>query len=560
MSMFCYQCEQTVQDGGCVKAGVCGKDPSVAALQDNLIHGLKAVSTLAHHARRQGAWDPEVDVFVPYAMFTTLTNTNFDPGRFEQLIATAARMRDRALALCGGPVKRLVRPGGLGPRWARAWKPRKGVDALVQQGAEAGIERRRARHGAAVAGLQETIIYALKGVGAYLHHAEVLGKVDSELHAAFHEILAHVASEPTGVDDLLSTALKTGELNLRAMALLDAANTETFGHPEPTNVRVTPVEGKAILISGHDLGELEALLQQTEGTGINVYTNGELLPANAYPRLKAYPHLVGNYGGAWHTQRSEFADFPGAILLTTNCLMKPVESYKRRIFTSGPVGWSGVTHISDRDFAPVIDAALAQPGFQHTEPERTIPIGFARNAVMGVADKVVDAVESGAIRHFFLIGGCDGAKAGRNYYTELAESLPEDCVILTLACGKYRFNHLEFGDIGGIPRILDVGQCNDAYSAVQIALALADAFETDVNSLPLSIVCSWYEQKAVAILLSLLHLGIKGIRLGPSLPAFIEPDVLNVLVDKFEIQPISTPEEDLQAILGAPSGEVLQSA
>ncbi len=401
-----------------------------------------------------------------------------------------------------------------------------------------------------MAGLQETIIYGLKGAGAYLHHARVLGKEDDGIYGTFHEIMDFVAGEPSDTADLLGYALRTGELNLKAMQLLDAANTGTFGHPEPTNVRITPVKGKAILVSGHDLKDLEALLSQTEGKGINIYTHGEMLPANAYPKLKSYDHLAGNYGGAWQEQRSEFADFPGAVLVTTNCLMQPAESYKDHIFTSGPAGWPGVKHIAGRDFLPVIDAALALPGFEQSAEEKTIPIGFARNAVLGVAETVIDAVKNGDIRHFFLIGGCDGARPGRNYYTELAESVPDDCVILTLACGKYRFNKLPFGDIGGIPRLLDVGQCNDAYSAVQIALALADAFGTDVNGLPLSIVCSWYEQKAVAILLTLLHLGIKDIRLGPSLPAFIEPDVLGVLVEKFAIKPISTPQDDLQAMLG----------
>ncbi len=550
MSMFCYQCEQAAQGEACVKVGVCGKDPDVAALQDNLVQGLKSVSALAHSARQKGKTDPEVDAFVPYAMFTTLTNTNFDPEAFQQLIKKTEDMRDKAKKLNGGTLKRVLSPGTSGPDWAKEWTPAGNLDEMAQQGHQFGIDVKREKYGNAVAGLQETIIYGLKGAGAYLHHAEVLGVEDDGAYALFHEILDFVASEPTDTNDLLGYALKTGELNLKAMQLLDSANTNTFGHPEPTNVNIAPVEGKAIVVSGHDLRDLEALLKQTEGKGINVYTHGEMLPCNAYPQLKKYDHLVGNYGGAWQEQRKEFADFPGAILMTTNCIMKPADGYQDRIFTSGPTGWPGVRHIDDRDFSPVIDAALAQPGFDSSEPEKTIPIGFGHNAVMGVADKVIDAVKDGAIKHFFLIGGCDGAKPGRNYYTELAEAVPDDCVILTLACGKYRFNKLDFGDIGGIPRLLDVGQCNDAYSAVQIALALADAFDTDVNGLPLSLVLSWFEQKAVAILLTLLHLGVRDIRIGPSLPAFIEPEVLDVLVDKFDIKPISTPEEDLKAILG----------
>ncbi len=482
---------------------------------------------------------------------------------FESLIKKTARMRDRALGLCGrvdkknegviGKVKNLCCGSGPGkdvPEWVQKWAPAEGIDELARQGRKFGIDGRRSKYGKAVAGLQETIIYGLKGAGAYLHHAAVLGYENEDIYAMFHEVMDFVAGDPTDTDDLLGYALKAGEVNLNAMQLLDSANTGTFGHPEPTNVRITPAAGKAILVSGHDLKDLEALLQQTEGTGINVYTHGEMLPANAYPELKKYDHLTGNYGGAWQLQQSEFDDFPGSILMTTNCLMKPAESYKERTFTSGPAGWPEVKHIDGRDFSPVIEAALGQPGFKETAEEKTITNGFARNSVMGVADKVIDAVKGGDVKHFFLIGGCDGAKPGRNYFTELAEAVPRDCVILTLACGKYRFNKLEFGDIGGIPRLLDVGQCNDAYSAVQIALALADAFDTDVNGLPLSIVCSWYEQKAVAILLTLLHLGLKDIRLGPSLPAFIEPDVLNVLVDMFEIKPVSTPQEDLQAMLG----------
>jgi hydroxylamine reductase len=335
------------------------------------------------------------------------------------------------------------------------------------------------------------------------------------------------------------------------MELLDAANTGAYGHPEPTQVRIEPVKGKAILVSGHDLKDLAVLLEQTEGTGINVYTHGEMLPANAYPELKKYDHLVGNYGGAWQDQAREFDAFPGAILMTTNCIQKPRESYKGRIFTSGLVAWPGVTHISDQDFTPVIEAAKAAEGFSGDGPDKTITIGFGHNAVLGVADAVIDAVKAGSIRHFFLIGGCDGAKTGRNYYTEFAEAVPEDCVIMTLACGKYRFNKLPFGDIGGIPRLLDIGQCNDAYSAIRIAQALADAFECGVNDLPLSMILSWYEQKAVVILLTLLHLGITDIRLGPSLPAFVTPAILNVLVEKFNIKPIGTVQDDLQAALSA---------
>jgi hydroxylamine reductase len=396
------------------------------------------------------------------------------------------------------------------------------------------------------------MLYGLKGTAAYADHARVLGQEDPGVYATFHEALDFLAKPNPTVDELLGWALKVGELNLRVMQLLDAANTGTYGHPEPTRVRVTPIKGKAIVVSGHDLKDLELLLKQTEGKGINVYTHGEMLPCLAYPSLKKYKHLVGNYGGAWQDQKKEFDAFPGAVLMTTNCIQKPAETYKARIFTSGLVAWPGVTHIAaEKDFTPVIEAALAAPGFaEDVEPAKFITVGFGRNAVLSVADKVIEAVKAGKIKHFFLVGGCDGAKAGRNYYTEFAQKVPSDCVVLTLACGKYRFNKLEFGDIGGIPRLLDIGQCNDAYSAIQIAVALAGAFNCGVNDLPLSMVLSWYEQKAVAILLTLLHLGIKNIRLGPSLPAFVTPPVLNVLVEKFNIAPISTPDADLKAILG----------
>ena len=549
MSMFCYQCEQTAKGTGCTAHGVCGKDPETAALQDLLVHAVKGLSMYAHRAGQLGAVDDEVNQFTVKALFATLTNVNFDPEALRRLILRAAELRDRARGLYEKACAKAGRtPAKLsGPA---AWTPAKDLDGLIRQGEEVTIEKRIEALGEDVTGLQELILYGLKGAAAYADHAQILGKKDDAVYGAFHETLDYLATNPTDTGDLLARALKTGELNLNAMALLDAANTGAYGHPQPTPVRITPVKGKAIVVSGHDLEDLEELLKQTEGKGVNVYTHGEMLPAHGYPGLRKYKHLVGNYGGAWQDQRKEFDEFPGAILMTTNCLQKPKDSYKGRLFTCGVVGWPGVTHISDRNFAPVIKAALAAPGFAQDAPEKTILVGFAREAVMSVAGKIISAVQSGAIKHFFLIGGCDGAKPGRNYYTELAQAVPKDCVILTLACGKYRFNKLAFGETGGIPRLLDMGQCNDAYSAVQVALALAKAFNMDVNSLPLSIICSWYEQKAAAILLTLLHLGIKNIRLGPSLPAFVTPPVLKVLVDKFSIMPISTPQQDLKAILG----------
>jgi hydroxylamine reductase len=387
-------------------------------------------------------------------------------------------------------------------------------------------------------------------MAAYAHHSYVLGVEDDDVYGFFHKALSFLSREDVTVNDAVGMALSVGEANLKVMEMLDKANTSTYGHPVPTKVRITPVKGKAILVSGHDLKDMEEILKQTAGKGINVYTHGEMLPLNGYPELKKYPHFVGNYGGAWQDQKKEFDEFPGSIIMTTNCIQKPANSYIDRIFTSGLVAFEGVTHIKDRDFSPAIKKALECDGFLKTEEEKTIMVGFGHNAVMGVAGTVIDAVKSGKIRHFFLVGGCDGAKSGRNYYTELAQKIPNDCVILTLACGKYRFNKLEFGDIAGIPRLLDIGQCNDAYSAIQIAVALAKAFNTDVNSLPLSMVLSWYEQKAVCILLTLLHLGIKNIRLGPSLPAFVKPNIYEVLKKNFNLMPITTPEQDLKAILG----------
>jgi hydroxylamine reductase len=530
--------------------GVCGKDPTTAALQDLLVHATKGISMYAHRAAQAGAQDPEVDRTVVENLFATVTNVDFDPKRLEQHLRRSAAVRDRArkmyeaaCAKAGKTAENLAGPA--------AWQPESDFAGLVRQGEEVSIAHRQKAAGADVTGLLELTLYGLKGAAAYADHALLLGHEDPSVFAGFHEILSSLAAQPANPDEIVAWAMKAGELNLKVMQLLDAANTGAYGHPEPTRVRITPLAGKAILVSGHDLKDLEELLRQTEGKGINVYTHGEMLPGHAYPGLKKHKHLVGNYGGAWQDQAKEFDAFPGAILMTTNCIQKPRDSYKGRIFTSGLVAWPGVRHVGpDRDFTPVIEAALAAPGFAQDGPPQAITVGFGHHAVLGVADKVVQAVKQGQIRHFFLVGGCDGAKSGRNYYTEFAQKVPKDCVVLTLACGKYRFNKLDFGSIDGVPRLLDIGQCNDAYSAIKIAVALAEAFQCDVNQLPLSMVLSWFEQKAVAILLTLLHLGIKNIRLGPSLPAFVTPAVLSVLVDKFGIAPITTPEADLAAILG----------
>ena len=539
--MFCYQCEQTAKGVGCDKMGVCGKEPGVAELQDLIVHACKGISQYANLARESGKIDHDVDMFIIKALFTTVTNVNFDEERLVGVLQKAGEIITKACELSGSIILE-------GPA---SWRPGADIAELHAQAAEVGIQARKDSQGDTITGLQELIVYGLKGTAAYADHAAILGQEDDSVYAFFHEALSFLTTEDAkSVDSLLPMVLKCGEVNLRVMELLDTANTGVYGHPEPTQVRITPVAGKAILVSGHDLKDLHDLLQQTEGKGVNIYTHGEMLPCNAYPELKKYKHLVGNYGGAWQDQQKEFDMFPGAILMTTNCIQKPKPDYQNRIFTSGLVAFSGVTHIADGDFTPVIEAALAAPGFSADEPEKSITVGFGHNAVMSVADKVIDAVKAGQIKHFFLIGGCDGAKSGRNYYTDMAQAVPDDCVILTLACGKFRFNKLEFGDIGGIPRLLDIGQCNDAYSAIQIAVALSKAFDCGVNDLPLSMVLSWYEQKAVCILLTLLHLGIKNIKLGPSLPAFISPDVLNVLVENFNIAPITTVEDDLKQILG----------
>jgi len=548
VKMFCFQCEQTASGTGCTVHGVCGKDPTTATLQDLLLHATKGLAMYAHRARALGARDRELDVFVVEALFTTVTNVNFDAERIAQLVRRAAALRDKAKKLYEAACKKAGKtPEKLGG--PAAFQPAGDLAGLVAQGREVGILARKRALGEEATALESLVTFGLKGAAAYADHAQILGQADDGVYAFFHETLDMLAREKPTADELLGRALAVGETNLKIMGLLDAANTGAYGNPEPTPVRITPKKGKAIVVSGHDLKDLEELLKQTQGTGINVYTHGEMLPAHAYPGLKKYKHLAGNYGGAWQGQQKEFDAFPGAILMTTNCIQKPRDSYLGRIFTSGLVAWPGVRHIGDRNFRPLIDAALAAPGFAEDAPEKTILVGFGHAAVLGVAEKVIEAVKAGKIRRFFLIGGCDGAKPGRNYYTELAEAVPEDCVILTLACGKYRFNKLAFGDIGGIPRMLDCGQCNDAYSAIRIAGALAEAFGCGVNDLPLSLILSWYEQKAVVILLTLLHLGIRNIRLGPSLPAFVTPAMLKVLAEKFNIMPISTPKEDLEAAL-----------
>jgi hydroxylamine reductase len=536
--MFCYQCEQAA-NGGCTKIGVCGKKPDVAALQDLLIYGLKGVAFWADEARKAGKKDAEIDRFMIEGLFTTVTNVDFDADAIAKILNKCDAILTKAKNLAGSV-------GGPIPEAAQL-RLATGTAALVQQGEAHGVKSEEIDPD--VKSVQEIVVYGMKGYAAYADHALILGAENDEIYAFTHKALAATLDRSLGLMDFVNLAMECGRINLITMELLNKAHTDSYGHPVPTPVQLGTRAGKAILVTGHDLKMLEELLKQTEGKGINIYTHGEMLPAHGYPGLKKYPHLVANFGGAWQDQAKEFVNFPGAIIFNTNCIQRPADSYKDRLFTWGLVQWPDVKHVEGWDFSAVINKALECDGFSEA-PGKEILTGFGHNAVLGVADKVVDAVKAGQIKHFFLIGGCDGAKSGRNYYTEFAEKAPKDTVILTLACGKYRFNKLDFGDIGGIPRLLDIGQCNDAYSAIQIAVALAGAFKCGVNDLPLSMILSWYEQKAVAILLTLLHLGIKDIKLGPTLPAFITPNVLNFLVENFNIGPITTAEEDLKQILG----------
>ncbi|NML15981.1 hydroxylamine reductase [Azohydromonas caseinilytica] len=551
--MFCYQCEQTYRSGdavGCAtQRGNCGKDTTTADLQDLLVHAAKGLAQYAKRARALGAPDREADAFILHALFTTLTNVNFNAARFVGLLQEAARLRDAARAR----YEAAARAAGQEPETlanaAATWQPAPDQNGLLRQAAGVGVDAGIDSVGADVTGLRSLLLYGIKGVCAYAHHAHVLGQDREDVFAGIERALDFLAQDPADVPALLDEALALGTLNLSVMEMLDAANTGAFGAQQPTAVRVRPIQGKAILVSGHDLGDLAALLEQTRDSGIQVYTHGEMLPAHAYPKLKAYPHLAGNYGGAWQDQQLDFANFPGPILMTSNCIIEPLPAYRQRIFTTGPVGWPGVRHLESHQFAPLIQAAKALPGFKADEPGKTITVGFGRHAVLGVAGAVIEAVKSGAIRHFFLVGGCDGAAPGRDYYSDFATQAPRDTVVLTLGCTKYRFNQHDFGDIGGIPRLLDIGQCNDAYSAIRIATALAEAFECGVNELPLSLVVSWFEQKAAAVLLTLLALGIRNIRLGPTLPAFLTPNLVQVLVERFGLKPIGEAHADIREAL-----------
>jgi hydroxylamine reductase len=552
--MFCYQCEQTLRTPGtvgCNTLGICGKDNTTSNLQDLLIHALTGLGIYAAKCNQLEIYDQKINGFTVEALFATLTNVNFDASRIQELLMEAVQyrqeMKSRYIASCEA---KNITPE-LSTLAPAEFIPATNINGLLEQADAIGFDVRSFNLDADITGLYGLVLFGLKGLAAYTEHARVLDQNSQEVYAKIYECLAFLATESTDANEYLGWALQVGATNYKTMELLDTAHTTTFGNPEPTQARITAVKGKAILVSGHDLLDLQTILEQTAGKGINVYTHGELLPALAYPVLKKYPHLIGNFGGAWQDQQTDFANFPGSIVMTTNCIIEPKLAYSHRIFTRSVVGWSGVKHLPTKDFTPAIEAALAAPGFAEDEEAKFITIGFGRNTVLSVAPQVIDAVKAGAIKHFFLIGGCDGAKTGRNYFTEFAHQVPQDCVILTLGCGKYRFNKEEFGDIGGIPRLLDMGQCSDSYGAIQVALALAGAFNCGVNDLPLSLIISWFEQKAAAVLLTLLFLGVENIHLGPTLPAFLTPNVVNILVEKFKLRPTGVASEDLARIMHA---------
>jgi len=555
MSMFCYQCEEAAGGRGCTVRGVCGKTDDVAALQDLLVYLLKGIAVYGDKARAYGVVDPEADIFLVEGLFATVTNVDFSQEHLAHLVRRALELRDRLAEefrrayqeAHGHPFAESL------PEMA-TWVPADdSTDALILEGRTVGILA-DLEQDEDVRSLRELLTYGLKGMSAYLYHAHVLGYQKDELFAFLHEGLALAAQDAPDVDTLVRMALRCGEMGVKTMAQLDEANTTLFGHPEPTMVNLGVKPGPAILISGHDLRDLKELLEQTKGKGVNVYTHGEMLPAHAYPEFKKYDHLVGNYGGAWWRQKEEFEKFGGAILMTTNCLVPPRDSYLDRLFTTGLVSWPGAKHIDGpqdgqpKDFGPVIEKALVSASPEELETG-AIPVGFVHAAVLSVADKIIEAIKSGAIKRFVVMAGCDGRQKQRSYYTEVAQELPEDSVILTAGCAKYRYNKLNLGYIGDIPRVLDAGQCNDSYSLVVVAQKLAEALGVeDINDLPIAYDIAWYEQKAVLVLLALLSLGVKKIRLGPELPAFLSPNVTKVLVEKFDLRPITTVEEDVAAI------------
>ena len=543
--MFCYQCEQTAGGKGCTKMGVCGKTPEIAALQDLLIYQIKGISCYAKEIVEKGEnVDKSIVIFIENSLFTTLTNVNFDADVHVEMLRESQKIKE-ALRRKVGKIKNDTEHATYNLSESKA--------EMLMDAKKAGIMYDKELD-PDIRSLRQTIVYGLKGISAYGHQARELGYYDDQVDNFYIRALEATTDDSLSVEELIRWTMRTGDMSVAVMKKLDEANTTVYDNPSPHKVNVHIKKGPFIIVSGHDLKDLEMLLEQTEGKGINIYTHGEMIPSHGYPGLKKYPHLVGNFGGAWQDQQKEFDNIPGCILMTTNCLMRPRETYKDRIFTTSVGGWYGVKYIvkgkdGKKDFSEIINKALELGGYKEDQEPHEILVGFGHNATLSNAETIVNAVKDGKIRHFFLIGGCDGARPGRNYYTEFAKVVPDDCIILTLACGKYRFNKLEFGEVAGLPRLLDVGQCNDAYSAVRIATALADAFNTDFNGLPLSLIISWYEQKAVADLLALLSLGIKGIFLGPTLPAFLSPNVLQYLVDNFDLRPISTAEDDLRTCL-----------
>ena len=526
--MFCFQCEQTAGCSGCKgNRGVCGKQDTTAKLQDELTGALIGLV----HAVGEDKAEPETDRLMMEGLFATLTNVNFDDESLKKQIASVHQEKEKYVPGCNSCQEPCGRTSDY--PMEMLWKDDEDIRSL-----------------------KSLLLFGLRGTAAYAYHAMVLGYTDEQVNAFFYKGMAAIG-EDRDMDNLLPLVMEAGAVNFRCMELLDRANTETYGIPEPAKVEMKVEKGPFIVISGHDLRDLKLLLEQTEGKGVNIYTHGEMLPAHAYPELRKYAHLKGNFGTAWQNQQKEFAGLPAPVLFTTNCIMPPKDSYRDRVFTTGVVSYPGMVHIGeDRDFTPVIEKAAALGGFTEEKTftgingGSTLTTGFGHDTILSAAGQVVEAVKAGQISHFFLVGGCDGARTGRNYYTEFVQKAPKDSIILTLACGKYRFNDLDLGEIGGLPRLMDMGQCNDAFGAIKVAVALAEAFHCSVNELPLTLVLSWYEQKAVSILLTLLHLGIKNIYLGPTLPAFVSENVLNYLVENFQISPVSTPEEDLKKILG----------
>ncbi|EKN4933242.1 hydroxylamine reductase [Yersinia enterocolitica] len=549
--MFCVQCEQTIRTpvgNGCSYAqGMCGKTAETSDLQDLLVAVLQGLSAWALTARELGIIDHEIDSFAPRAFFSTLTNVNFDSDRIVGYAKEAILLRQSLAIRCRLIDSTITVDHPL----AELQLHSDDIPTLQQQAQQFALNNDKAEVGDDIHGLRMLCLYGLKGAAAYMEHAYVLGQFDEQIYAQYHAYMAWLGTQPRDVDTLLNNAMGIGKMNFNVMAILDRGETQAYGDPQPTSVNVRPVAGKAILISGHDLKDLQMLLEQTQGTGVNIYTHGEMLPAHGYPELKRYSHLVGNYGSGWQNQQTEFATFPGPILMTSNCIIDPnVGNYGDRIWTRSIVGWPGVNHLEGEDFAPVIEQALGMAGFPYNELEHLITVGFGRQTLLNAADTVIDLVATKKLRHVFLVGGCDGSRTERSYFTDFARSVPQDCIIMTLACGKYRFNKLDFGTLEGLPRLLDVGQCNDAYSAIMLAVKLSEKLGCTVNDLPLSLVLSWFEQKAIVILLTLLSLGVKNIYTGPTAPGFLTDNLMAILYEKFGMRPITTVEQDMNAILG----------